>query len=677
MMSSKAEAEHPQVGGIIESEDHLRRCRFTSSKEEEPRSAAMSIRLNTAVHFIAAATVFLLSLVNTTAAQERERNKVPDQYKWDLTALYPTDQAWQSEKERLVTELPKLKQYQGTLASSAERLADTLEAKSRIEKELNRLSTYAGLISDQDTRVSTYQGMQQEVAQLGSTFGADSAFIEPEILKIDNATLLRFIASEPRLQVYRHYLEDVTRLRSHTLNEAEEKLLANSELMARGPSSAYNIFSNAEFPYPTVVLGDGKTAKLNSAAYELYRASAIREDREKVMASFFGALGGYRGTFGSMTNTSVQASIFYAHACNYDTTLNASLDANNIPTSVYAKLLEGVDHNLPTFHRYLKLRKRMMGLAELHYYDLYAPLVKSVDTEYSIEEAEKNILAALAPLGTEYVSGARHAFSDRWIDFYPTEGKNSGGYMNGQAYDVHPYILVNFNGKYDDMSTVAHELGHSMQSYFSNKAQPYPMAFYPIFVAEVASTFNEALFIDYMLKNTTDSATRLSLLGRYLENIKGTVFRQTQFAEFELRLHEMAEKGQPLTGDSISKLYAEIARKYYGSEQGVCIVDDYVAHEWAFIPHFYYNFYVYQYATSFAAASALSEKVLSGEPGATERYLKFISAGGSKYPIDLLKDAGVDMTTDEPLDLTVKKMNRIMDEIEKLLPQTKDAAAAH
>jgi oligoendopeptidase F len=637
----------------------------------------MSSRLDTVVHCIAAATVFLISLVNALAAQERDRSKVPTQYKWDLTALYPTDQAWRSEKEKLVTDLPKLKEYQGTLASSAQRLADALNMESQMEKELKRLGTYGGLISDQDTRVSTYQGMRQEVVQLWSTFGADGAFIEPEILKMDNATLLRFISQEPRLQIYRQYLDDVTRRRPHTLNEAEEKLLATSAVMASGPSSAYSIFANADFPYPTLTLGDGKTAKLNSAAYELHRASPIRKDREKVMASFFGALGGYRGTFGSMMDTSVQTSIFYARARKYDTTLEAALDTPNVPTSVYTKLLEGVNRNLPTFHRYLKLRKRMMDLTDLHYYDLYAPLVKSVNTEYSIEEAEKNILAALAPLGTEYAAGAKRAFSDRWIDFYPTEGKSSGGYENGDAYDVHPYVLLNFNGRYDDMSTLAHELGHTMHSYFSNKTQPYPLASYSLFVAEVASTFNEALLIDYMLKTTKDSATRLSLLGRYLENIKGTVFRQTQFAEFELRLHETTEKGQPLTGDSISKLYGEIARKYYGSEQGVCTVDDYVAHEWSFIPHFYYNFYVYQYATSFAASSALSEKVLSGEPGATERYLKFISAGKSKYPIDLLKDAGVDMTTDEPLDLTVKKMNRIMDEIEKLLPQTKDARVVH
>jgi oligoendopeptidase F len=365
------------------------------------------------------------------------------------------------------------------------------------------------------------------------------------------------------------------------------------------------------------------------------------------MEAFFTGLGKYRGTFGSMMNSNVETSVFYARARNYENSLQSALDQPNIPVSVYSRLVEGVDRNLPTFHRYLKLRKRMMGLPELHYYDLYAPLVPSVDTKYAVDSAERNILEALAPLGPEYAAGAKRAFTERWIDMYPTEGKTSGAYSNGAAYDVHPYMLLNYNGKYDDMSTLAHELGHTMHSYFSNKTQPYPLSSYPIFVAEVASTFNEALLIDYMLK--------------------GTVFRQTQFAEFELRMHEMAEKGQPLTGDALSKLYSEIVKKYYGHDQGVCIVDEYVANEWAFIPHFYNPFYVFQYATSFTASSALSEKVLLGAAGATERYLKFISAGKSKYPIDLLKDAGIDMTTDEPLDLTVKKMNRVMDEMERLL----------
>jgi oligoendopeptidase F len=323
------------------------------------------------------------------------------------------------------------------------------------------------------------------------------------------------------------------------------------------------------------------------------------------------------------------------------------------------------------FHRYLKLRKRMMKLDQLHYYDLYAPLVASVDLKYTPGEAQKLVLAAVAPLGTDYQATSGRAFDSRWIDLYPNEGKASGAYSDGGAYDVHPYMLLNYNGQYADVSTLAHELGHTMQSYLSNKTQPFPLAGYPTFVAEVASTFNESLLIDYMLGQIKDDATRLSLLGSYLENIKGTVFRQTQFAEFELRMHELAQAGKPITGEALATLYMEITRKYYGHDQGICVVDDYVAHEWSYIPHFYRDFYVFQYATSFTASSALAEKVKAGDPEARKRYLAFLSAGGSKYPVDLLKDAGVDMTTDEPLDLTIKQMNRIMDEMEKLLAKGK------
>jgi len=623
---------------------------------------------------LAVAFVFFVFLTLMTSAQERDRSKVPDQYKWDLTAIYPSDQAWRTAKDQFVAELPKVRELQGSLASSPKHLADVLELSSHLEKELNRLFVYAGLISDQDTRVSAYQAMKQEMLQLGAKFGAETAFIEPEILKIDKATIDRFVAEEPRLKVYRQYLDDIQRRRAHTLDDAEEKLLAGAGVMAGAPASIFGIFADADFPYPTVVLSDGKSVKLDKAAFSLYRAGSSREDRQKVMAAFFGALGAYSGTYGSLLNAKVQGAAFYARSHKYGSVLEASLDSANIPTSVYMRLIDGVNKNLPTFHRYLKLRKRMMGLQELHYYDLYAPLVQSVELKYSVEEAQRNILTALAPLGPEYAAGAKRAFTERWIDLYPNTGKTSGAYSAGDAYDVHPYMLLNYNGKYDDMSTLAHELGHTMHSYFSNKTQPYPTASYPIFVAEVASTFNEALLIDSMLKTIKDDATRMSLLGSYLENIKGTVFRQTQFAEFELRAHEMVEKGEPLTGEALTKLYAEIVKKYYGHDQGVCIVDDYVANEWSYIPHFYSDYYVFQYATSFTASSALSEKVLAGEPGATQRYLTFISSGKSKYPIDLLKEAGVDMTTDEPLELTIKKMNHVMDEMEKLLERKSGAA---
>ncbi len=616
---------------------------------------------------VSVALAFALTLALPAGAQERDRAKIPDQYKWDLTPLYQSEEAWRAAKDKLAAEIPKLADFKGTLGTSAGRLADALEFGSRINQELSRLYTYVSLLSDQDTRVARNQGFVQEMVQLAARAGEAGAYLEPEILKIDKATLDRFIAEEPRLKVFAFYLQDIQRRRAHTLSDAEERLLASSSVIASAPQTIYGIFSDADFPYPSVTLSDGKSVKLDSSSFNLYRAVPNRDDRQKVMSTFFGELGKFHGTFGSTLNGQVQADAFYAGARRYANSLEASLDAANIPTAVYTQLVDGVNQGLPTFQRYLQLRRKMMKLPELHYYDLYAPLVASVDLKYTVEEAEKNVMAALAPLGPEYAAGANRAFTERWIDFYPTEGKKAGAYSSGSAYDVHPYMLINYNGKYSDMSTVAHELGHTMQSYFSNKTQPFPLASYPIFVAEVASTFNEALLIDHMLKTINDDATRLSLLGSYLENIKGTVFRQTQFAEFEVRIHEMVEKGQPLTGESLDKLYLEITRKYYGHDKGVCLVDDYVAHEWAFIPHFYRNFYVFQYATSFTASAALAEKVLSGDPAAKQRYLTFLSAGGSKYPIDLLKDAGVDMTTQEPLQLTLQKMNRVMDEMEKLI----------
>jgi oligoendopeptidase F len=618
---------------------------------------------------LVAALVAAAFLVPLTG-QERDRSQIPAQYKWDLTPLYPTDAAWRQAKDHVAAEFPKIRQFQGKLGTSAATLLDALNTVYGLSKELGRLFVYAGLGADEDARDSKRQAMRQEMAQLASTFAADAAFVEPEILKVDRQTIAAFIKEKPALKVYEHYLDDILRRQPHTGSAAEEKIIADAGLMAMAPSDIYGTFADADFPYPSVTLGDGRTVRLTSSGYNLYRTLPNRDDRKKVMSSFFTTLGDYRRTFGATMNASVQKDVFFMKARKYGSSLEAALNENNIPVSVYKSLVDGVNANLPAFQRYLKLRKRMMGLDEMHYYDLYAPLVASVRLEYPIEKAQQEILSALAPLGSDYTSIIQRAFNERWIDLYPTPGKRSGAYSNGGAYDVHPYMLLNYNGQYADMSTLAHELGHTMQSYFSNKAQPFPTADYPIFVAEVASTFNEALLIDHVLKGIPDDATRLSILGNYLENIKGTVFRQTQFAEFEMRTHEMVEKGQPLTGDALSALYMQITKKYYGHDAGVCIVDDYVQHEWAYIPHFYRTFYVYQYATSFTASAALSERVLAGDAAARQRYIKFLSAGGSAYPIALLKDAGVDMTTREPLDLTIQKMNRVMDEMEKILAKT-------
>jgi oligoendopeptidase F len=627
------------------------------------------------MHSFAKFALPLLSLAfvtpDTSLAQERDRSKIADQYKWNLSDIYPSDASWKEAKQKLIEQFPSIEKYQGTLGSSAQQLTGCLDLVTNLNKEFSRLYTYASLSLDQDTRVQSYLGLQQEMSQLGSAFGAKTAFIEPEILKIDQAKVQEFLKDEKKLEIYRHYLDDILRRKAHTGSEGEEKIIAYAGLMSDAPSSIHGIFANADFPYPEVTLSNGKTVKLDQAGFSLQRTSANREDRKKVFALFMGKLNDYRRTYGTALNAQVKKDMFYKNARNYNSCLESALDGNNIPTEVYYSLVNNVNKNLTTFHRYLKLRQRILGVNQLHYYDLYAPLLKDVDLKYTYEESQRHILAALKPLGSDYTDVLKKGFAERWLDVYPTEGKRSGAYSNGSAYDVHPYMLLNYNGKYNDMSTVAHEFGHSMQSYLSNKNQPFATSQYPIFVAEVASTFNEALLIDYMLKQIKDDNARLSLLGSYLENIKGTVFRQTQFAEFELRIHEMAEKGEPLTGDVLNKVYDEIVKKYYGHDKNVCIVDDEIKAEWMYIPHFYYNFYVYQYATAYTASSALSERTLAGDTAATNKYIEFLSSGGSDYPIPLLKKAGVDMTTSEPFDLTMKKMNRVMDEMEKILDKKK------
>ena len=603
-----------------------------------------------------------------TELQERDRTHIDEKYKWNIDDVYPTLAAWQTEKDRIAAALPSIRTFAGRLGSSAGVLADALETTTNLEKELSRLYVYAGMLADQDTRASEPQGMKQQMQLLFADYSAQASYIEPELLKIGSETVDAFLAAEPRLKVYTFYLRDIVRRAPHTLTDAEEKILADAGPMAGSSGNIYGILANADFPYPTITLADGSKKRVDQSGYMELRASAAREDRNAGMSSFFTALGSFSRTLGTIMNSNVQRALFYSKSRKYASTLEAALDGPNIPVSVYHRLVEGVNRHLPTFHRYLRLRKRLMRLTDdLHYYDLYAPLVSSVDLKYSVEEAQQHVLASVQLLGEEYADVVRRAFRDRWLDVFPNEGKRSGAYSNGGAYDVHPYMLLNFLGQYNDVSTLAHELGHTMHSYYSNKTQPYPLCGYQIFVAEVASTFNEALLLNHMLHQIKDVPTRISLLGNYLEGIKGSVFRQTQLADFELRMHELGMNSRPITGDVLSALYLDITRKYYGHNEGVMIVDDYIAHEWSYIPHFYHEFYVFQYATSLTAAEALSARVSGGDAEAKTRYLRFLSSGGSKYPVELLKDAGVDMTTDEPLNLTMAKMNRVMDEIEGLL----------
>jgi oligoendopeptidase F len=611
--------------------------------------------------------VLLMLSQMSMMAQTRERSEVPEEYTWRLEDLYASDEAWRAEKERLEGEMDKVLQFKGALANSPADLLACMQFNSQFSKEFSRLYSYAFMKSDQDTRNSKYLAIKQEMQQMATDYRTKRSFIDPELVAMDKATIEKFMAEKPELKEYRMYLFDLQRKKEHRLSEKEEKILAEAGLMAPSASNIYNVFSNAELPYPEIELGDGSKVTLNQAGYGRYRASTNREDREAVFDAFWDTFNRFRGTFGVQLYSNVKSDMFYARARNYESSLESALDVNNIPTDVYLALIENVSNNLDYFHRYLELKKRMLGVDTLKYSDIYAPAVKGVDLQYSVEEAHKLVLEAVKPLGDDYYNAVKESFEKRWIDMYPTPGKRSGAYSAGDAYDVHPYILMNYNGQYNDVSTLAHEIGHAMHSLFSNRTQPYPRADYPIFVAEVASTFNEALLINKVLKNIKDENVRLSLLMNYLDNLKGTLFRQTQFAEFELRIHEKAERGEPLTGDVLTELYGEILKKYYGHDKGICYIDDLYCVEWAYIPHFYYNFYVYQYSTSFTASTALAEKVINKEKGAVEKYLDFISSGGSDYPIELLKKAGVDMTTPEPFDKTMQAMGRTMDEIELIL----------
>lgn len=597
---------------------------------------------------------------------QQERADIADKYKWDLTDIYQTETDWQEAKAALIIELPKIENYKGKLTQSAGNLLACFELSSKINREAGKLYLYAMMPSDLDTRDMKYSGMKKELQQLFTDYAAKVAFIDPEILSTEWSVIEGFIKEEPKLKMYEKGLKDLFRQKKHTLSEPEERILALSYMATGTASSVYNTFNNAEMPNPEVTLSTGEKAVLSSAGYSKHSAASNRADRELVFKEFWTNYKKYQATYGEMLYGQVKAALFSATARNYKSSLEAALDPKNIPTEVYHSLVENVNKNLPYFHRYLTIKKRMMGLDTLKYLDIYAPSVKGVDLKYNYDEGQKIILEALKPLGESYTSVVEKAFNERWIDVYPTTGKKSGAYSGG-VYDTDPYILLNYNGRYVDVSTTAHELGHTMHSYLSNKNQPYPTANYTIFVAEVASTFNEILLFDYMIKTIKDDDVKLSLLMERLDGFKGTLFRQTQFAEFELKMHEAVQAGKPLTGEVLSEMYMDIVKRYYGHDEGTCYVDDYINMEWAYIPHFYYNFYVYQYSTSFTASNSLAEKVLNKEEGALENYLAFLSAGDSDDPIALLKKAGVDMTSSEAFDKTMDAMNRVMDEIEKIL----------
>ena len=588
-----------------------------------------------------------------------------------MTALYPNEAAWTSGRDQLQKRLPQVARFQGHLGSASDSLSLALETLMDFSRDLSRLSTYASQLADEDARVGHHLEMRESVSRLGVQYRSVSAYLKPEILSIGATRVRAFVAENSRLRNYRQFLDDVLRYAPHTLTAGEEKVAAQANRMANSGETIRSLFNNAELPGPTVKLSTGASVRLDDAAYTQYRQSAVRADRDTVFRAFWRAHQQFQGTFGAALNAQLQAHVFDRDVHQFKSCLEDALFSDNIPPGVYRQLIDDVHANLPTLHRYLKLKRRMLGLKELRYEDLYTPLVKEVDMHFTPEQAMSTVLDAVAPLGRAYVDTLKHGFESRWIDWMPTTGKESGAYSTG-AYGVHPYQLQNFTGLYDEVGTLAHESGHSMHTYLADSHQPYVTHDYATFVAEVASTLNENLLFHRMLDHTTDKATRLYLLGSYLDNLRGTLFRQTMFAEFELRIHEMAEKGEGLSGESLSKLYLGIVRKYYGHDSGVCKVDSLYGAEWTYIEHFFYGFYVYQYATSIVASTALAngirDEAAAGRGTARrDAYLHMLASGSSRYPIDLLKEAGVDMTTSAPFKASIREMNRVMDEMDKLL----------
>ena len=624
--------------------------------------------------------LLVIAMTATSSARAGERQDIPDKYKWNLGDLYPSEAAWAKAKEDLGRRLPELAKHRGQLGKSAQSLLAALQSMFDLDRDLSRLSVYASSLSDQDVRAPRPREMKQSAEELATQFSSACSWVRPEILTLDPAKVRRFVATEKKLDPYRVYLEETLRRKPHTLGAAEERVAAEAGELERAGSEVHGVLSNADLPYPTIKLSTGASVRLDPSAYTLHRQDRNRTDRDQVFAAFFGALKTYERTMGATLAAGVKAHLFEKRVHHFNSALEAALFQDNIPTQVYKQLLGDVHRSLPTLHRYLTLRKRMLGLDVLRYQDLYVPLVASVDLHFEPDQARAITLEALAPLGKDYTDALHKGFDSGWTDYLPSTGKRSGAYSTG-VYGVHPYQLLNFNGRYDDLTTLAHESGHSMHTFLSYGAQPYPTADYPIFVAEVASTFNENLLIHFMLDRTKDDATRLFLLGTLLDGLRTTLFRQTQFAEFELAFHEQAERGEPLTGENLSALYLKIARAYYGHDQKICQVDDLLAIEWAYVPHFYYDFYVYQYATSMVASTSLARAVRAEaktKTGGTPRrdaYLEMLRSGSSKYAIELLAKAGVDMTTSTPFDAAIAEMSTTMEEMERILARQNKPAA--
>lgn len=590
-----------------------------------------------------------------------ERKELPECDKWKLEDLYPTDEAWQAELETAKSVAEELASYAGQLAD-ASKLLSYLRLNDRASELFEKLANYAQRRSDEDTRDSHCQGMVGQLTKVWVSLCEKNSFKVPELIALSDEQMESLYTAQPDLELYRYHLEDIRRRKAHILSKNEEKLLAAAGEMAASPERVYAMFDDADLKFQPAADKDGELHPVTQGTYVSCLESPDRVLRKNAFESCYASYGDFRNTVAGMLSAQVKQLEFFSNARHYDSALDASLDETNVPTAVYHNLIEAVHQNMDKMHRYVRLRKKLMGVDQLHFYDIYTPLVADAKTDIPFADAKKTVEAALAPMGEEYLKILREGFDNRWIDVYENAGKCSGAYSAGTA--VHPYVLLNYTGTLDSQFTLAHEMGHAIHSYLSTKNQPTVYHDYVIFVAEVASTCNEALLMEHLLHQTTDKRQRAYLINHFLEQFKGTLYRQTMFAEFELRIAELNRAGTSLTADVLCEEYRKLNELYFGPD---IVLDEQIALEWAKIPHFYYNYYVFQYATGYSAAIALSRRILREGKPAVDRYLNFLSGGCSKTPIELLRGAGVDMATPAPVNEALELFGQLLDEMEELM----------
>ena len=593
------------------------------------------------------------------------RENIDEKYKWNLTHIYKTDNDWEEDFKWIDKNIAGYEKFKGVLEKSSDNLFHCMQFDDEIGIKLERLYLYAMLSKDSDMQVTKYQAMEERIKSLHSKVSAASSFIRPELLQIPDEKLYEMINSKQELRVYKHIIEDLLRTKAHTLSKTEEEILALAGEIIQTPYNAFSMFTNADIKFPVIKDETGKDLEISHARYYAAMYSKDRSFRERAFKNYYLPYINYVNTFSSLFNGGLKTNIFNAKARKYKSAREAALDRFNIPSSVYNNLIDTANKNLKPLHRWASVKKELLGIKEFHPYDTYVTIFNKVTEEkYTYDKAVKIVYDSLKPLGEEYLKVLNNAFNERWIDVYETKAKRSGAYSSGTTFGVHPYVLLNWTDLLNDVFTLTHEMGHNMHSHFTGAFQPYPYANYSIFLAEVASTFNESLLLDYFITSASSKEEKLYFLEKYLNNITTTFYRQVMFAEFEKTVYEENEKGNALTPDALCEIYCSFYRQYWGPEM---IMDDEERYTWARVPHFYYNFYVYQYATGFAASEVLAKKVKSGEELAVERYLNFLKAGSSDYPLNILKSAGVDMSSPEPVLSTTQKMNELLNEIESLI----------